>query len=137
MSKREDPNQPLKFYSKIHRKCIHMVLHCAFIGMDQPEKRACSLFGGRNSNWETTCSWICNYKDVQHCKISCKKIILKLKKGTNNNKCKKCCDWDVERAKCSKKISKKCWWMRKKPRKLSLKLQQKESRKNMSRCSSR
>ena len=50
MNKREDPNQPFKFHSKIHRKYIHIVLQCAFISMHQPEKRSCSFFGLIHAN---------------------------------------------------------------------------------------
>ena len=48
MNKREDTKHPLKFYSKIHRKCIHIVLQCAFVNMDEPEKRAHTSFGDEN-----------------------------------------------------------------------------------------
>ena len=51
-----------------------------------------------------TWSWSCNYKDIQHRVISCPTCIRKLEKGINNNKCSKCWNWDVERAKCSDKL---------------------------------
>ena len=63
--------------------------------------------------------------------------ILKLEKGMNNNKCNKCFNWDVERAKCSIKLVKSVDVHVKNPGKLSLKSQQKESKKNLSRCSGR
>ena len=33
-------------------------------------------------------------------------FLCKLEKGTNNNKCNKCCNWEIERVKCSEKLVK-------------------------------
>ena len=102
-----------------------------FFSMDQPEKRAHTLFGAGNSEWGATNSWSFNYKDIQHRLISCKNCIRKLEKYANNNECSKCWSWDVERAKLSEKLVQSVGRCVKKPRKLSLELQHKESKKNI------
>ena len=70
-------------------------------------------------------------KGIQHFIISCKNFILKLEKGTNNNNCKKYCNWDVERAKHSEKLVNSVSGHVKKPRNVLLKLQQKERKKHV------
>ena len=106
MNKLQDPFNPIKVHSKDCGCCTPMVLLRRFISMDQIEKRSYTLFSSGNGDWGAIRGYSYCTKDILNKLPSCETCENKLIRGLNSSKCKKCCDWDVEKANYSNDVKK-------------------------------
>ena len=83
-----DLENSIMVYSLKHNEPIPIILHIAFINMDQIERRPATNHSGGNSDWGPRCGWSFNFKYLQFELPSCKTFYFKLIIGIDNKKCK-------------------------------------------------
>lgn len=92
------------------------------------EKRSCALFSAGNGDWGAIHGWSCCTKDISNKLPSFKLCEQKLIKGLYYSKCKRCCNWDIQRSNYSDDVIKLANGCAKKPCKLSLSSQHAKSK---------
>ena len=124
---REDPTKPFKACSKQHKSFINIVCYDQCMSMDQIEKRAHTLFSGGNSKFGAYFGYSCCYDDISSRLVPCKTCNNKSLKGVNNDKCNKCWNFDITKAKYSKQLVTSTGGFVKKPFKLTMSMQREKS----------
>ena len=128
-NQREDPNKPFKVYSKAHKCFLNVVLYNQYMSMDQIEKRSFALFSGGNSKYGAYFGHSCCFYDIANRFIPCKGCNNKSLKGQDNDKCHKCWNLNINRARYSKELVASLGGLYKKPFKLTMEMQRDGSKK--------